>query len=117
MQIPLKLKNIERKSQEQTSRISLLENQLAERNADLEMKNCKLLSLSREVANLEEKHAKQRENEKSLRHSYHQISLYTTTFKEHFGKEMEKLEESLKMFRSLEGRISFAYKRLITIQG
>ena len=112
----MKLKTAQRKSQEQTSRISLLENQLAERNADLEMKNCKLLSLSREVANHEEKHANQRENEKSLQHCYHQISLHMTTFIEHFGKEMGKLEESMKIFRSLEGRISFAGRRLVTVQ-
>ena len=113
----MKLTILQKESQSQSAKISLLENQLAEKNADLEMRNSKLQMSSREIANLKEKHRKQGEMQISLNQCYEQISLCTAVFKEKFGEELEKLENSLPLFRSLEGRISFAHKRLSTIQG
>ena len=115
--LSLKLTITQKQSQEQLAKISLLENQLAEKSADLELRNSKLRTLSREVVGLEDQYRKQREKEDSLNHCYHQISSFTLIFKEKFGKEFDKLEEGIALFRSLEGRISFAYNRLSTIQG
>ena len=115
--LSLKLTITQKQSQEQLAKISLLENQLAEKSADLELRNSKLRTLSREVVGLEDQYRKQREKEDSLNHCYQQISSFTLIFKEKFGKEFDKLEEGIALFRSLEGRISFAYNRLSTIQG
>ena len=115
--LSFKLAIAQKQSQKQLAKISLLENQLAERSADLELRNSKLKTLSREIVGLEDQHRKQREKEGSLNRCYQQISLFTSIFKEKFGKEFEKLEEGIALFRSLEGRISFAYNRLSTVQG
>ena len=81
------------------------------------MQSSKIVSLCKEVAILEEKYNRLMEQKSKFKQCHIDIISNMSTFKDSCGKEIEKLENGLKLFRSLDGRVSFAYKRLNTIQG
>ena len=97
--------------------ISLLENQLMEKKAENEMKNHKLSSLSKEISLLEGQCCKQNDHNIVYRECFDGIKFSTTALDEKVTQDLQRLQNGFNFFRSLEGRLSFAYKRLNTIQG
>ncbi|XP_065055430.1 coiled-coil alpha-helical rod protein 1-like [Rhopilema esculentum] len=110
------LKDFKKQSQENKTKIELLEAHLAEKNADLEVKSSQIRALSVEVSSLQEKLSKQEQKNEKASICVASIKNKIEVFEKLLSEKFEPIENKLMGLRSLANRVTFAHKRLGVIK-